>query len=77
MGNGRCLKVVVYNGDGGVMQEFVARWTIIGLQGNQVEVLVPCYSACTFVVAYVPKERLCFGKDAGKPIELIESGKAR
>src|SRR5215831_12121572 len=25
------------------------------------EILGPCYSACTLIVAYVPKERLCFG----------------
>jgi hypothetical protein len=57
-------KITVFHDKGGDMSEYVARWQMIGAQKNQVEILGPCYSGCTFAVSYVPKARLCFGKDA-------------
>ena len=54
-------KIIVFAGPGGNLYEHVAHWQAIAKQGRQVEILGPCYSACTFAVAYVPKERLCFG----------------
>jgi hypothetical protein len=49
-------KTVVHKDD------VVARWQTIGRADGPVEVLGNCSSGCTLVVAYVPKERLCFGR---------------
>src|SRR5262249_4033796 len=46
---------------GGVIKEHVERWQELAQSGADVEILGPCFSACTMVVVYVPKERLCFG----------------
>jgi hypothetical protein len=45
---------------GGVIKEHIERWQELARSGT-VEILDACYSACTLIVAYVPKERLCLG----------------
>jgi hypothetical protein len=57
-------KTVIRDDEGGVIQEYVGRWVAISSQGGPVEVLGICGSACTLVTSYVPKDRLCFGRDA-------------
>jgi hypothetical protein len=52
--------IVLYD-SGGIVSEYVARWKDIAAKGGEVEVLGYCGSACTLVVAYIPRERLCFG----------------
>jgi hypothetical protein len=49
---------------GGGLSVHVRRWQELARSGDNVEVRGPCFSACTMVVAYVPKERLCFGEYA-------------
>ena len=46
---------------GGRIQEYDLRWRSIAGQGGQVAVLGMCQSACTLVVAHIPRGRLCFG----------------
>jgi hypothetical protein len=46
---------------GGVIAEHVKRWQDLASSGADVEIRGPCFSACTLVVGYIPKERLCFG----------------
>jgi hypothetical protein len=63
---------------GGVVKEHVERWRELARSGADVEILGPCYSACTLIVAYVPKERLCFGAFATLQFHLAwdrETGK--
>jgi hypothetical protein len=63
---------------GGVIKEHVERWQEAARSGLDVEILGPCYSACTMIVAYVPKERLCFGAFATLQFHLAwdrETGK--
>jgi hypothetical protein len=36
-------------------------WLMIANSGSTVEIRGPCVSACTLVMAYVPRERICFG----------------
>jgi hypothetical protein len=64
---------------GGVITEHIERWRELARSGGDVEILGPCYSACTLIVAYVPKERLCFGAFATLQFHLAwnrETGKA-
>jgi hypothetical protein len=63
---------------GGVIKEHIERWQELARSGADVEILGPCYSACTLIVAYVPKERLCFGAFATLQFHLArnpETGK--
>jgi hypothetical protein len=46
---------------GGIVGEHLRRWMKLASSGDDVEIRGPCYSACTLIVGYVPKERLCFG----------------
>ena len=46
---------------GGIIGEHVKRWQGLAQSGADVEIRGPCFSACTLIVAYVPKQRLCFG----------------
>jgi len=53
--------VVILFEPGGVIKEHIERWQELARSGADVEILGPCYSACTLIVPYVPKEQLCFG----------------
>jgi hypothetical protein len=52
-------KVTIDFEPGGHLQEHLQRWQALALSGADVEILNSCLSACTLIVAYVPKERLC------------------
>jgi hypothetical protein len=70
--------MVFYSEPGGVIKEHVERWQELARSGADIEILGPCYSACTLIVAYVPKERLCFGAFATLQFHLAwvrETGK--
>ena len=60
----------LYFEPGGVIKEHIERWQELERSGSDVEILGPCYSACTLIVAYVPKERLCFGVFASPQFHL-------
>jgi hypothetical protein len=45
---------------GGHIYEYDARWSKLAVAGALVEVRGICQSACTLVVARIPRERLCF-----------------
>jgi hypothetical protein len=49
------LGTVLYHEPGGVITEHVDRWQELARSGADVEILDACYSACTLIVAYVPK----------------------
>jgi hypothetical protein len=70
--------ILIYLEPGGVIKEHIERWQELARSGADVEILGPCYSACTLIVAYVPKERLCFGAFATLQFHLAwdrETGK--
>jgi hypothetical protein len=70
--------ILIYHEPGGVIKEHIERWQELARSGADVEILGPCYSACTLIVAYVPKERLCFGAFATLQFHLArdrETGK--
>jgi hypothetical protein len=55
---------VVRDDIGGVISEYAAHWQDLAATGDEVDILGPCLSACTLVVGYIPKDRLCFGQNA-------------
>jgi hypothetical protein len=71
-------EMTIYSEPGGVIKEHIDRWQELARSGDDVEILDACYSACTLIVAYVPKERLCFGAFATLQFHLAwnrETGK--
>jgi hypothetical protein len=56
--------ILVIDDSGGPLIDYVDRWQKVSIAGHEVEVLGFCDSACTTVVAFVPKDKLCFGKNA-------------
>jgi hypothetical protein len=63
-------RMVLHFEPGGVIKEHIERWQELARSGADVEILGPCFSACTMIVAYVPKERLCFGVFASLQFHL-------
>jgi hypothetical protein len=53
--------VVVWNNPGGILSNHVNEWRKVAAEGSSVEIMGECGSGCTFAVAYVPKEQICFG----------------
>jgi hypothetical protein len=56
--------VVINKGMGGSIPEHELRYRLMAQTGAAVEMRGQCWSACTLVTAYIPKERLCFGPGA-------------
>jgi hypothetical protein len=49
---------------GGRLDQHIERWKALAASGKDVEIRGLCPSACTLVLAHVPKELLCFGQTA-------------
>jgi hypothetical protein len=64
-------KTVLYDEPGGILLEHVNRWIALARSGDDVEIRGPCTSACTMIMAYVPKERLCLGDYASLQFHLV------
>lgn len=59
------LTPVVFNGgQGGLIAEHILRFWTLAQTGAPVEMRGGCWSACTLITAYVPKDRLCFAPGA-------------
>ena len=57
-------KIVLYEERGGRIVYHWERWKALAAQGGEVEIRGPCWSACTLIMAHIPRERLCFDKHA-------------
>jgi hypothetical protein len=57
-------KTVLYGEAGGNVRIYLERFQMLKASGDEVEVRSYCVSACTFIMIFVPKERLCFGEAA-------------
>ena len=57
-------KTVLYEERGGRIVDHWERWKALAAQGGEVEIRGPCWSACTLIMAHIPRERLCFDKHA-------------
>ena len=72
--SGQAPKTVIHSDYGGVVSEYWTRWKIVAIDGGEVEIRGPCYSACTLVTAAVPKDRICFSRYATLGFHLVEQG---
>jgi hypothetical protein len=52
--------VIMLGGAGGSIMEHAARFWTLKRSGAPVEMRGGCWSACTLLTSYIPKERLCF-----------------
>ena len=57
-------RVVINGGLGGNVGEHQSRFWVIKQQGANVEMRGGCWSACTLITSFIPKERLCFAPGA-------------
>ena len=57
-------KTVLYSEQGGSVAEHWQRWLKLAGAGDDVEIRGACVSACTLIMAHIPSDRLCFGKNA-------------
>jgi hypothetical protein len=57
-------KTVLYEERGGRIADHWERWKALAAEGGEVEIRGPCWSACTLILAHIPRERLCFDKHA-------------
>ena len=55
---------MLYEERGGQIVAHWERWKALAAQGGEVEIRGPCWSACTLIMAHIPRERLCFDKNA-------------
>jgi hypothetical protein len=55
---------VLQNESGGYLAIYQYRFETLAAKGDDVQIRGKCLSACTLVLAYIPRERLCFHKTA-------------
>jgi len=49
---------------GGLMAQYASRFTTLREKGETVVIDGPCFSACTMVLGYVPRDRVCVTHNA-------------
>ena len=54
--------LVMNGGKGGNLQEHQFTFGLLANTGRSVEMRGACWSACTLITSYIPKDRLCFGE---------------
>ena len=54
--------VVMNGGKGGNIMEHQTKFWTLKQQGATVKMYAGCWSACTLITAYIPKDRLCFAE---------------
>jgi len=65
---------VLYYEPGGRLDEHEKRWKELAESGDDVEIRGPCFSGCTMIMAYVPRERLCFAWGASLRFHMAGTG---
>jgi hypothetical protein len=63
--------VVLQYEKGGVMDDYADRWRAIAAAGVNVEIRRRCISACTQIMTFVPKERICFDKHGTLEFHMV------
>ncbi len=55
----RAETIDVYDHHGGSVAEYSARWSALAARGVNVRIVGPCQSACTVLLKYIPRSRIC------------------
>jgi hypothetical protein len=66
-------KTVIYHDPGGYLHILEDRWRKLFESGDDVEIRGPCYSGCTMIMAYIPRERICFDRNASLNFHLPQA----
>ena len=66
---------ILYYEPGGDIIDHVRRWSELAASGDNVEIRGTCVSACTMIMAYVPRERICFGTHSSLQFHIARLSK--
>jgi hypothetical protein len=55
----RAETIDVNDNHGGSVAAYDARWAAAGARGASVRIVGPCQSACTVLLAHIPRSRIC------------------
>jgi hypothetical protein len=61
-GTAHAGKVVLQFEKGGPLTDYADRWRAVAAAGVNVEIRRRCMSACTQIMQFIPKEKICFDK---------------
>jgi len=67
--------VVLQFEKGGPMDDYADRWRAVAAAGVNVEIRRRCVSACTQIMEFVPKEKVCFDKHGTLEFHMARSMK--
>jgi hypothetical protein len=63
----------VSDSHGGIVRDYNARWAELGSRGVNVRIVGPCQSACTVLLAHIPRERICVMPNASFGFHLAKT----
>jgi hypothetical protein len=63
----------VSDNHGGNVRQYDARWAEYGRQGVHVRIVGPCQSACTVLLAHIPRGNICVTRNASFGFHLAKS----
>jgi hypothetical protein len=68
--------VDVYDDHGGRVAVYNQRWARLGAKGVNVRIVGPCQSACTVLLAHIPRSRICVTPNASFGFHLAKRADA-
>lgn len=60
----RAQVVDVSDDHGGLLSAYQVQWATLAARGVFVRIVGPCVSACTVLVGYIPRDRICVARGA-------------
>lgn len=66
----------LYYEPGGEVVEHWRRWSALAASGDNVEIRGSCMSACTLIMALIPRDRLCFGTHSSLQFHITRDPKS-
>jgi hypothetical protein len=63
----------VSDSHGGIVTEYNSRWAALASRGVNVRIVGPCQSACTVLLAHIPRERICVTPNASFGFHLAKT----
>jgi hypothetical protein len=68
----RAETIDVYDDHGGIVSEYNERWAELAARGVDVRIIGPCQSACTVLLAHIPRNRICVTQQAAFGFHLAK-----